>query len=619
MTEARFTDGDQIEVRLTRPVDHGFDYRVPAGMCLQAGDYVQVPLGGREMLGIVWGAGRQQLDAAKVKPVTRLLTHLPPMTDAMRDWLDWVADYTLSPRGLVLKMALPIPDAALKPPSEVIYHRGHGEAMMTPARQRVLAAIEASPQPRRALRALEGVSPAILSGMEKAGLLVKDTRILREQTKAHPSQPAPALRGEQQQAADQLRNALTNDFSVLALEGVTGSGKTEVYFDSIEQILEQKEGQILVLLPEIALTSQWMERFAQRFGSIAQLWHSSVPLSKRKSAWHRIATGAARLVVGARSALFLPYADLRLIVVDEEHEASYKQEEGVLYHARDMAVARARHEQRPCLLCSASLSLETQQNIACGKYRHLQLRERHGRYREPTPELIDLRADKPESGDFLSPTLRAAIAETLHDGHQAMLFLNRRGYAPLLLCRHCGHRFACDNCSAWMVRHTSPPRLQCHHCDWRAPLPTHCPECGSDELAACGPGVERIAEEAATLFPDAPQAMLSSDAGDTHEQIDAILSGEARLIIGTQMIAKGHHFPHLALVGVVDADLGLMGGDLRAGERSFQLLHQLAGRCRARGGGRARSAANHAARTSADAGAGIGRHAGLSRAGDAAA
>jgi primosomal protein N' (replication factor Y) len=569
-----FTSGDRVEVLLPRPFAHGFDYVVPDDMRLQLGDYVSVPFGPREMVGVVWGEGRQEVAANKCKAVLQHHAFWPPLNDSLRTLIHWVADYTLAPIGMVLKMVLPVPDAIIKPPQEVMYALQHVEAgKLTPARKSVIESLQQTPQlPANAL----GASSAILAEMLKAGMLKKT------QTMALPARPegvrhaAPELRSEQRAAAEVIKAA--DGFEVFALEGITGSGKTEVYFDAIEALLEQDEGQTLVLLPEIALTTQWMQRFEARFGKQAALWHSNVSPAKRRSIWQAVAAGTAPLVVGARSALFLPYRDLRLIIVDEEHEPSYKQEEGVLYQARDMAVARAKHEDIPVVLCSATLSLETQANAQAGKYTLLELRERHGDYHEPTPQLIDLRADKPESGRFIAPPLQHAVAEAIGQGHQAMLFLNRRGYAPLLLCRGCGHRFACPNCSAWMVQHVRPARLQCHHCDWRQSTPKACPECASDDLVPCGPGVERIEEEARALFPEARIVTFSSDAAAMAEQMAAVIAGDIDLIIGTQMIAKGHHFPKLALVGVIDGDLGLEGGDLRAGERCYQLLHQIAGR-----------------------------------------
>lgn len=384
----------------------------------------------------------------------------------------------------------------------------------------------------------------------------------------------PVLTADQQKAAAALL-----DGGPVVLDGVTGSGKTEVYFHAIAETLAAGK-QVLVLLPEIALTHQWLERFEKNFGAQPALWHSKQTPASRAKIWQAAARGEAKLVVGARSALFLPYSNLGLIVVDEEHDPSYKQEDGVLYHARDMAVARARFEKIAVILVSATPSLETMINIEEGKYRAVHLHERFGAAGMPEVKLVDMVENPPERGDFLSPRVRTAMAEALARGEQALLFLNRRGYAPLLLCRACGHRFECADCSAWMVVHGKNARIECHHCGHRDPMPKECPSCKADaeKLVPCGPGVERIAEEAKAAFPDQRLAVLSSDESIAAETWQQIERGEIDILVGTQMVAKGHHFPRLTFVGVVDADVGLQGADLRAGERTYQLLHQLGGR-----------------------------------------
>jgi len=370
----------------------------------------------------------------------------------------------------------------------------------------------------------------------------------------------------------------------ILLDGVTGSGKTEVYFYAIAEAVARGQ-QVLVLLPEIALTHQWFARFEQTFGAQPTAWHSRMTPVAKARAWQAVARGAAPVVVGARSALFLPFKNLGLIIVDEEHDPSYKQEDGVLYHARDMAVVRAHFEQIPIVLASATPSLETLENVKNGKYETLHLPERFGSAGLPSVELVDMRIHPPERGNFLSPLVRAEMLATLARGEQVLLFLNRRGYAPLMLCRACGHRFQCSHCSAWLVVH-GKNRLECHHCGHRETMPQTCPSCHAehDKLAACGPGVERIAEEARDMFADVDGvemptlAVLSSDESIALETWNQIERGEVDILVGTQMVAKGHHFPRLTFVVVVDADVGLSGADLRAGERSYQLLHQLAGR-----------------------------------------
>jgi primosomal protein N' (replication factor Y) len=385
-----------------------------------------------------------------------------------------------------------------------------------------------------------------------------------------------------------LVSHISKGFSVTLLDGVTGSGKTEVYFKVIEQVLAaHPDHQVLVLLPEIALSIQSLERFSERFGFAPVIWNSEISPARKRASWQAIATGKARVVIGARSALFLPYRKLALLIVDEEHDASYKQEDGVMYHARDMAVARGRFEKFPVVLASATPSLESYYNARQGKYHEVTLPARHGEATMPDIELLDMRSNITERDHFVSHPLRQALADTIAQGHQCMLFLNRRGYAPLMLCRTCGHRFQCPDCSAWLVLHKykrhDNHKLECHHCGHKEPAPNNCPSCQAEgSLHACGPGVERLLEEVESFLPQARIAVMASDSTTTTsaltETISAMSEGRIDLLIGTQMIAKGHHFAGLSVVGVVDADLGLAGGDLRAAERTYQLLHQIAGR-----------------------------------------
>lgn len=506
-------------IMLPTALDHGFDYLVPDGMALAVGDLVQVKLAGRPMVGVVWGEAQSGLPDAKLKPVEARLDGMPPLEEDYRRWLEWVAQYSLAPIGAVLKMGLSTGSALTHPPRK--------------------------PYPPVV------VSPNI------ASLSVVQNAVL-----------------------DKIISLPDGVHKTLVIDGVTGSGKTELYYHAMAARLARGEAaQILVMLPEIALTHQWLMRFEKAFGFTPVVWHSGVSPAARKRAWLAVANGTAPVVVGARSALFLPYRHLQMIVVDEEHEPSYKQEDGVLYHARDMAVARGAHERFPVLLVSATPSLETLANVQSGKYDVLHLPERHGGAALPEVTLVDMRAESIDRGNFLSPTLRSAMLKALEKGEQSLLFLNRRGYAPLLLCRHCGHRFQCSDCSAWLVLHKSKHQLHCHHCGHKEPEPKACPACEAEgALVACGPGVERVAEEVRAFLPDVRISVLSADSGITSEEIEAIIKGERDIIIGTQMVAKGHHFPKLSTVGVVDADLGLAGGDLRASERSFQLLHQLSGR-----------------------------------------
>ncbi|MDD9900640.1 MAG: primosomal protein N', partial [Alphaproteobacteria bacterium] len=428
-----------------------------------------------------------------------------------------------------------------------------------------------------------GVSAATIRAMAEAGVL-RTVNIAPDCPGVIEDVPAPALdfSAQQAEAAAALRDAVAaQKYAAILLDGVTGSGKTEVYFEAVAEALRQGK-QALVLLPEISLSAQFLARFERRFGVAPAVWHSEVSQAKRRETWRGVAEGKTRIVIGARSALFLPFSDLGVIVVDEEHDASYKQEEGVLYHARDMSVLRASLAQMPVVLVSATPSLETMTNARQGKYQYLHLPVRHAGAHLPDVFLVDLKRDPPPRRAFLSETVRAALAETFQAGEQSLLFLNRRGYAPLTLCRTCGFRFQCPSCSAWLVEHRRHGHLQCHHCGHTARAPSTCPECkDEDSLVACGPGVERIEEEVKALLPDARTLVLASDiftGADIHGAIKKIENREIDVMIGTQLVAKGHHFPALTLVGIVDADLGLAGGDLRAGERTFQLLHQVAGR-----------------------------------------
>ncbi|MDD3668909.1 MAG: primosomal protein N' [Alphaproteobacteria bacterium] len=494
-----------------------YDYRAEADM--PAGAFVRVPFGRRQAVGVVWDAPPDNtIPPEKIKPAAEILS-VPPLGAQTIAFVNWVAGYTLSPVGMVLKMAL-IPDLEKTSKKPLTF------GAPDPAHQ----TIRFSDKQAEAVRQLAGI----------------------------------------------------DGFGVALLDGVTGSGKTEVYFEAIAQRLVDG-GQVLVLLPEIALTTAWLDRFETRFGVKPAVWHSALTPKQRRDTWLAVAQGRTSVVVGARSALFLPFRDLKLIVVDEEHDTSFKQEEGVLYHARDMAIVRAKIAGCPIVLASATPSLETYCNAAAGKYRHITLPDRFADARMPDILIADMRCRDKGAVRFISPLLCQKLTEHLARGEQALLFLNRRGYAPLVLCRACGHRFQCPHCSAWLVEHKSGGRLQCHHCGHAIPKPAECPACHeADSLVSCGPGVERIHEEIAALFPAARAEIVTSEHIDNPAQFADLLgrmqTGLIDILIGTQMLAKGYHFANLTLVGVIDADMGLGGGDLRAGERTFQLLHQVMGR-----------------------------------------
>jgi len=460
------------------------------------------------------------------------------------------------------------------------------QAKLTAARRRVLQVLRdegACSTAELARRA--GCGAGRVRGLIAAGLIGEE--FVSSEPAAAPTpdwqSAGPLLSRDQERAAERLvERVREGGFSVTVLDGVTGSGKTETYFAAIAAALAAGR-QVLVLLPEIALGAQWLDRFKRRFGALPAEWHSDVSQSTRRDTWRAVASGRARIVVGARSALFLPFPELGLVIVDEEHDASYKQEDGVAYQARDMAVLRASIAEIPIVLVSATPSLETVVNVARGRYERVHLPRRHAEASLPKIDLVDMRSQRLEPGRFLSPPLVAAVGETLAAGEQVLLFLNRRGYAPLTLCRACGHRFQCPNCTAWLVEHRFTARLICHHCGYSAPVPALCPEClATGALVPCGPGVERLQEEVAARFPEARTALMVSDLlmgpRAAAELADAMVAHRYDVLIGTQIVAKGHHFPMLTLVGVVDADLGLIGGDLRATERTYQLLHQVAGR-----------------------------------------
>ena len=570
-----------VSVLLPYAFDAAFTYE--AREAPPPGAVVTVPLGRRIVHGVVWDdVPEPGIAPARLKTLHAVIA-TPALPGPLRRFIDWVAQYTMAPRGEVLALALKT--GLLDPPApRAGWAAGAAPSgRITATRQRVLDALATLDRPTTAeLAAAAGTGAAVVRGLADAGLLrpaVRDPSV----PLPDPDHAPPALSAAQEEAATALRASVAaRRFEVTLLEGVTGAGKTEVFCEAIAACLREGR-QALVLVPEIALSAQFAARFAVRFGAAPALWHSGLTPATRRANYHAVASGAAKLVLGARSALFLPFADPGLIVVDEEHEAAYKQEDGVTYHARDMAVVRGRISGCAVILASATPSLESAVNAEAGRYRHITLAARHGGARLPAIEAIDLRAAPPARGRFLSPVLAGALETTLEGGGQAMLFLNRRGYAPLTLCRGCGHRLTCPNCTAWLVEHRRPGHLLCHHCGHAAQVPAKCPDCAAEQsFVPIGPGVERIAEEVAELFPAARTILMASDAITTAEQAEAalraIVAHEIDLVIGTQMIAKGWHFPDLVLVGVVDADLGLGGGDLRAGERSAQLLHQVAGR-----------------------------------------
>lgn len=588
MSRSYFDEGDRLGVLITQAMGDRsgvLDYLAPEGGC-HLGAFVEVPLGPRRMLGVVWGEGEGSFDRAKLRQVQRVLDSAP-MRAGMRDFLTRAGAYTLTPLPAMLRLATRAPGLGDTPGMRKIYRRGVGlPDRDTKARRAVLATLEEYGDLAFTLKELAemaGVSTSVIKGLATQGVVREEEapRDVAYRT-LDPEMSGKSLTDDQAKAAAHLQQAGDKGYSTTLLRGVTGSGKTEVYLEAVADTLRRGR-QALVLLPEIALTQEFLTRVEARFGAKPAEWHSGITQTERRRCWKMVGEGGAQMVVGARSSLFLPFRDLGLIVVDEEHDTSYKQGDGVLYNARDMAVLRASIEGAQVVLASATPSLESWANAEAGKYTRLELTSRFGAAVLPEMRAIDMRNETLPSHRWISPSLQSAVTARLERGEQSLLFINRRGYAPITLCRACGSQIECDQCDARMVEHRFLKRLVCHQCGETKPMPTVCPSCqAEDRLAAVGPGVERLTEEAVALFPDARVATLSSDmygsARALKDQIAAIAGGEADIIIGTQLVAKGHNFPLLTLVGVIDADLGLHGSDLRAAERTFQLVRQVAGR-----------------------------------------
>lgn len=570
------------------PLPEPFDYSVPPEFTIEAGSYVRAPLGKNIRTGVVWemaaddvGEGRELKSVEGVYPTL-------PMTEEMRRFIEFTARYTVASPGAVLAMTLRSREGLNLSPTETFYALTDVRpARLTPAREKLIAAAETiGPAPSSKLAEAAGVSTGVVKGLSDGGTLSAQ----KVDIDAPFPEPNLTLKGktlteEQTRAADEMVAAMqAGSFAPFLLDGVTGSGKTEVYFEAIAAALSKNDSaQVLVMLPEIALTQAILTRFEERFGVAPAPWHSGLSDKQRRRTWRETAHGRARIVIGARSALFLPYQNLSLIIVDEEHDGSYKQEDGVRYHARDLAVMRAKLEGAGVVLASATPSLESNVNAEAGRYRKLSLSARPGAARLPDIALVDMRTHPPERGQWLSPILRTALAETLQRGEQSLLFMNRRGYAPLVICKSCGEKLKSPGTESWLTEHRYTGQLVCHVTGYSIPKPKRCPHCGADDsLIGVGPGVERVMEETRLLLPDAQIEVFSSDtvAGgeETRSLIARMADGEIDVLVGTQIVAKGHNFPGLTLVGVVDADAGMKGGDLRAGERTYQLLSQVAGR-----------------------------------------
>ena len=579
-----------IGVLLPLPFNEPFDYKIEGEAVL--GELVRVPFGREVHVGVVWKKGKSSnLDESKIKPIMERI-NFPPLSAELRKFIEFVSGYNMAFAGQVLKMVLSVRQVFDDPKMTVLYElsgKTLAEAKLknSDARWRVMDFLKFAPFNRQDIAAGAGVGQSVIKAMIDAGVLrpvlIEDKK---EFEKPNAAYKKVNLTDEQKEAAVQLVGEIGNGFNVTLLDGVTGLGKTEVYFEAVARALELGQ-QVLILVPEIGLTSQWLGRFERRFGVKPAKWHSALGNRERIDTWKAVIEGRAKVLVGARSALFLPYQNLGLIVVDESHDQSFKQEDAVNYQGRDMAIVRAKYEQIPIILSTATPDLETVVNVEEGKYDIVELKSRFAAAVLPEIKIIDLKQDKPVRGSWgvswLAPTLANALKENLERQEQSMLFLNRRGYAPLVICRDCGHRIQCPNCTAWLTEHRRVGNLVCHHCGYVTPIPKECPECHSETgLTACGPGVERVAEEVKFRFPTARVKILSSDITTNFAEVSQVIhemeEGNVDILIGTQILAKGHHFPSLTLVGIVDADLGLMGSDLRASERTFQLLSQVAGR-----------------------------------------
>lgn len=573
-----------VSVLLPLPLPKLFDFLVPEDMELEEGALVYVPFGRRKTLGVVWDNPKppQTNLPYKLKPIDEHID-LPGFSSQHKKFIEWVSQYTLTPVGQILKMMLPTSLKQEKQSYEntYSYQSQSSTFKMTANRKKVIDCLQNTSLREKELLQISGVSKNVIREMAKQNI-IQQTKIIEnlEFTQPVPGKPLVSFSDEQKVAIQKIKNQEV--FKPILIDGVTGSGKTEVYFELIAETL-RKGKQVLVMLPEIALTSQWLDRFEKRFSAPPSIWHSNVSLAKKKKTWRGILEGQCKVIVGARSALFLPYSDLGLIIIDEEHDQSYKQEESILYNARDMAIVRAKIENIPIVLATATPSLESYVNAISGRYDKVKLNRRVKAQKMPDVNIIDLKKSNLEKNKWISPELHKSIQDTLSKKEQSLLFLNRRGYAPLTLCRACGHRMKCPDCSAWLVEHRQHKQLHCHHCDYQIPFPQSCPECHeSDSFTACGPGVERLEEEVKQAYPDANVMTLTSDSLgssiDGQQFVQDVTQNKIDILIGTQILAKGYHFPDLTLVGVIDADIGLAGGDPRASEKTFQLMQQVAGR-----------------------------------------
>jgi primosomal protein N' (replication factor Y) len=578
-----------VEVAVPSPLYRSFDYRLPPGApAPQPGTRVLVPFGRQQLVGIVLcSKHHSEVRLAKLRAVRAVLDTQAVFDTALLQLLRWAAHYYHHPIGETLTTALPLALRKIRPVAEQtvgvwqLTELGREQSptgLRRAARQaRVLEVLQAHPQglAREAL----AVPLAVLHTLQAKGWIAR----------TEASAPAPVLQPDRVTAGPDLSAAQSralaqvqaagDQFACFLLEGVTGSGKTEVYLRLIAPLLEAGR-QVLVLVPEIGLTPQLVERFRQRFQLAISVLHSGLSDGQRLQAWQQAAAGQSGLILGTRSAIFTPLKNPGLIVVDEEHDSSFKQQDGLRYSARDLAVWRAHQLNIPVILGSATPSLESLYNVQQGRYRHLQLPERAGEALHPHMHLLDLRGQPMR--DLLSDSLLQAMHRHLGRGGQVLLFLNRRGYAPVLLCHACGWVATCGRCDARMTLHQRRGQLRCHHCGSQRPVDRYCPACGSSELLGIGEGTERIEQALGEQFPQHPALRIDRDTtrrkGALEDALAAAQSGQAKILLGTQMLAKGHHFPEVTLVAILDADQGLFSTDFRAGERLAQLIIQVAGR-----------------------------------------
>ncbi|MBN1324826.1 MAG: primosomal protein N' [Alphaproteobacteria bacterium] len=587
-----FNPGDIVKVLIPNVINEGYDYRLSS--IANLGAFVRVSVMNKPYIGVIIGPGDSGLPNAKIKNISQVFDY-PGLSESDLLWIKKMSEWTMMSMGAVLRLIVNVPDAFIPPKIEQLYSFKFDKKIRnTESRQAVADAFAANDNESMSksdIQNIARVSAAVVNTMIKNGILEeKDTRKIVQNKNfdyEYFNTGSVVLNAEQKLAASEIGKHINNDFSVNLLDGITGSGKTQVYFDSVWRAYDNGKS-ILLMMPEIALTAQFMARFESRFGAKPVVWHSNLTAANRREIWRGVARGDIRIVVGTRSALFLPWQNLGLIVVDEEHDGSYKQIDMGNYHARDMAILRAKISGFPIILASATPSSETVENVKSGKYKDLRLISRFGGAQMPTIETIDMRSERPavyggEEKQFgnLSPTLCNEIEKTLSEKQQVMLFINRRGFAPITQCRKCGWVATCQDCSVGMTYHKRNGKLLCHICGRTEPIPNKCPQCGN-EISMWGMGLEKIQEEVNAKFPNAKTALVSSDTMMSRQSLERLVqkmeSGEIDIIIGTQILAKGHHFPNLTLVGVVDADMGLFGSDFRAGEHTFQQLFQVAGR-----------------------------------------